>query len=73
MPVVVMDPVVQGPGALGRALVGEAVGPFAQGALDEALGLAVGLGPVSTGELVANAVFKAGLGEVAGMEGGRLR
>ena len=34
--------------------VGEAVGPFAQKSLDEALGFAVGLGCVGPGEDVAD-------------------
>jgi len=39
MPVVVVDPVIEGGGSLGRVLVGRAVGPLAQRRLDEAFGL----------------------------------
>jgi len=69
VPVVVVDPGFKSLGALNRSLVGEAVGPFAQGALDEAFGLPVGLGPVGAGELVAHTEIKAGTRKVSGSEG----
>lgn len=55
VPVVVMLPLGQHHCPLGRVVVGDAVGPLAQCALDEALGLAVGLGPVGAGALVHDA------------------
>ena len=69
MPVVVMDPGVESVRALAGVLIGEAVSPFAQGGLDEALGLTVGLGPVGSGELVLQAQLLASLGKVLGAEG----
>ena len=52
VPVVVMDPAIEHLGALRGVVVRDAVGPFAQRRLDEALGLAIGLGPVGSGEAV---------------------
>ena len=52
-----------------RCRIGEAVGPFAQEGLDEALGLAVGLGRVGSGEDVADAQPSQRLGEAAGAVG----
>ena len=69
MPVVMMDPGLEGRGTLAGVLIGEAVGPFSQGRLDEPLGLAVGLGPIGTGEFVFDAQLLARLGEVLGAEG----
>ena len=42
MPVVVMQPLVEHAGAFVGVSIDEGVGPFSQGRLDEALGLAVG-------------------------------
>ena len=44
MPVVVVEPGVEMGGAVWGGKVGAGVGPFAEGSLDEALGLAVGRG-----------------------------
>ena len=65
VPVVVMLPAGQGASSLTGVLVGPAVGPLAQGRLDEALGLAVGLWSVGAGELVRDAELGTGAGEVA--------
>lgn len=65
MAVVVMLPVSQGCGALSGVLIRPAVGPLAQGRLNEPLGLAVGLGTVGPSEAVADAQINAGLAEVA--------
>ena len=64
MPVVMMVPAAKCLRAFGRVLVSEAVGPLAKRRLDEALGLAVGLRPVWSGEAMAHAEFLAGPGEV---------
>ena len=42
MPVVVVQPVVEGAGTLLRVGIGPCVGPFAQAGLHQAFGLAVG-------------------------------
>src|SRR5271165_1781561 len=49
MPVVAVEPSGEFGGALVWGVVGAAVSPFAQAGLDEALGLAVGLGRVGLG------------------------
>ena len=69
MPVVVVDPVVQGFGALAGVLVGERVGPFAQRGLDEAFGLAVGLWAIGAREALRDAQLAAGLPEGPRAEG----
>jgi len=69
VPVVVVDPGIEGFGSVAGILVGEAIGPFSQCRLDEALGLAVGLGPVGAGELVLDAELTASGGEFARVEG----
>ena len=55
MPVVAMEPCGQLGGALVWAVIGLGVSPFPQGRLDEALGLAVGLGRVGLGADVVQA------------------
>ena len=55
MPIVAMQPDWQFGGATVGVSVGLGVGPFAQGGLDEALGLSVGLGRVGPGEDLAQA------------------
>ena len=60
MPVVAMEPVGQLGGALVRGLIGSCVGPFAKRGLDEALGLAVGLRCVGSGEDLAQTEARAG-------------
>ena len=52
MPVVVVEEGVKALGALVGVGVGVGVSPFAEGGLDEALGLAVGLWGVGAGEAV---------------------
>src|SRR6202048_5217685 len=68
VPVVVMRPEVEGGGAFGRALVGEAVGPLSERRLDEPLGLAVGLRAVRPGVAFGDAELAAGLYEGSGAE-----
>src|SRR4029434_520193 len=55
MPIVVMDPALEHVGTLRGMVIRDAVGPFTKRRLDEALGLAVGLRPVSTGEAMLKA------------------
>src|SRR5579871_5583421 len=62
--IVVGDPWLHGVASLGGGLVGAGVGPFAQGGLDKALGLAVGFWRVGPGADVPDPA----LGE-AGAEG----
>src|SRR3954470_3575218 len=70
MPVVSVQPDRQRSGAVIRGWVGLSVGPFAQGGLDEALGLAVRLGRIRLGPDVLEAEIAAGgaggLGAIAG-------
>src|SRR5690348_1773334 len=70
MPVVVMRPAIEHGGALPRVVVRDAICPFAQGRLNEPLGLTVGLGPVGTCEVVAQAELVASRSEAPGMKGG---
>ena len=63
VPVVVMDPAFKHEGALRGMVVRDTVSPFAKRRLDEALGLAVGLRPVGTGEAVLEAQGLAGGGK----------
>jgi hypothetical protein len=62
--IVAVQPGVDGPAALARAGIGSGVGPFAQGSLDEALGLAVGARRVGLGAQVAQAGISAGTTEI---------
>ena len=64
MPIVVMNPAIKHGGALRRMIVGDAVGPLAQRGLDEALGLAVSLGPVRPGKAVLEPQSLVGIGNV---------
>ena len=57
-------------GAVVAGVIGASVGPLAGDGLDEALGLAVGLGAVGSGEAVADAELEAGGGEEFGAVGG---
>ncbi len=66
MPIVVVEPGEQMVGALEGGAVGAGIGPFAEGGLDEALGLAVGARGVGAGEAVADAEAAASTTEVAG-------
>src|SRR3954463_6222909 len=70
MPVVSVQPERQRSGAVVRGWVGLSVGPFAQGGLDEALGLAVCLGRIRLGPDVLETEIAAGaaegLGAIAG-------
>ena len=51
-------------------VIGAGLGPFAGDGLDEALGLAIGLGAVRSGEAVFDAELEAGVGEEFGAIGG---
>ena len=62
--VVVVQPGVDGLAALAGAGIGSGVGPFAQGGLDEALGLAVGPGRVGPGAQMPEAGVGAGVAEI---------
>src|SRR5215213_2881949 len=64
--VVVGEPAWEGGGALGGGAVDRSVGPATRDGLDEALGLAVGAGPVGAGEQVSDLELVAGLGVSAG-------
>ena len=66
MPIVVVEPGEQMVGALEGGEVGAGIGPFAEGGLDEALGLAVGARSVGAGEVVADAEAAASATEVGG-------
>src|SRR5712691_2935723 len=66
MPVVMVQPAVQGGTARGRAGVGAAIGPLAQQRLDEALRLAVGARRVGPGAEMAELGALAGRGEDVG-------
>ncbi len=70
VPVVSVQPDRQRSGAVVRGWVGLSVGPFAQGGLDDALGLAVCLGRIGLGPDVLEAEITASgaedLGAVAG-------
>ena len=68
VPVVEVIPDGQGRSTFVGVLICAAVGPFAQGRLDEAFGLAVGLRPIGTGELLRNAQSQASLAEGGGVE-----
>ena len=57
MPVVVVDPVWQGLGAVSMGAVAEAVAPLAGHGLVEALDLAVGAGPVGLGRAMRDAAI----------------
>ncbi len=70
VPVVVVQPDVEVLGALLGRLVGACVGPFAQGGLDEALGLAVGARGVGAGVAMHEAEAAAEVLEGAGSVGG---
>src|SRR3954470_14093558 len=63
MPVVSVQPDRQRSGAVIRGWVGLSVGPFAQGGLDEALGLAVRLGRIRLGPDVLETELAAGRAE----------
>src|SRR5207253_5826410 len=63
MPVVMMIPARQHRRARGRMMVRDAVGPFAQRRLNEALGFAVGLRAIGAREAVVQAQLAAGGGE----------
>jgi hypothetical protein len=67
-----MRPPLEHHGAFGGALIGNAIRPFAQSGLDEALGLAVGLGPIVASEAVLEAEPAAGSGEALGAKGGAI-
>ena len=69
MPVVEVIPEGQDSAPLIRVEIGVTVGPFAQGGLDEALGLAIGLGAIGAGEFLADAQAATGDPEGVGAEG----
>ena len=63
MIVIVAEEVRKERGALVAGAVGASIGPLAGDGLDEALGLAVGLGAIGTSEAVFDAMLEAGRGE----------
>ena len=69
MVVAVVKPAIPPGLALLGVMVSKTVRPFAQGALDEALGLAMGLWAIGTGELVTDAQALAGRAEVPRTKG----
>src|SRR4051812_41819699 len=72
MPVVSVQPDRRRGGAVVRGWVGLNVGPFAQGGLDEALGLAVRLGRIRLGPDVLETEIAAGLAEGLGAIAGAI-
>src|SRR3954466_4765028 len=72
MPVVSVQPDRQRSGAVIRGWVGLSVGPFAQGGLDEALGLAVCLGRIGLGPDVLETEIAAGAAEGLGAKAGAI-
>lgn len=70
VPVVVVEPARQMLGAIGCGSKGSAIGPFAQGGLNEAFGLAIGLGSIGLSLNVFNAELPAGFGKELGAETG---
>src|SRR3954451_20367349 len=72
MPVVWVQPDRQRSGAVIRGGVGLSVGPFAQGGLDEALGLAVGLGRIGLGPDVLETEIATGRAEGLGAKAGAI-
>src|SRR3954465_12382767 len=72
MPVVSVQPDRQRSGAVVRGWVGLSVGPFAQGGLDEALGLAVRLGRIRLGPDVLETEIAAGAAEGLGAKAGAI-
>ena len=66
MPIIVVEPGAEMGGALRGGEVGAGIGPFSEGGLDEALGLAVGAGGVGRGEAVSDAEAAASAAEGAG-------
>jgi len=67
--VIVVKEVREEGGAVVAGVIGAGVGPLAGDGLDEALGLAVGLGTVGSCEAVADAELEAGGGEEFGTVG----
>src|SRR5882672_11522727 len=61
--IVVQEPGLQRRGAHFRLGIGADIGPFPQQGLDEAFGLAVGLGPIGSGSQVAQAQGAASVAE----------
>src|SRR3954447_15998113 len=72
MPVVSVQPDRQRSGSVIRGGVGLSVGPFAQGGLDEALGLAVCLGRIGLGPDVLETEIAAGAAEGLGAKAGAI-
>ena len=72
MPVVSMQPEGEFFGASIGGGIGLGVGPFAQSGLDEALGLAIGLGGVRFGAEVFEPEIAAGVAEVEGSIAGAI-
>src|SRR4029079_14369438 len=72
MPVVSVQPERPRRGAVIRGWIGLSVGPFAQGSLDKALGLAVCLGRIRLGPGVLEAELAAGRAEGFGAIAGTI-
>ena len=67
--VVVMEVEGEAGGAVVTGVVGAGISPLASEGLDEAFGLAVGLGAIGTSEEMADAQLVAGSGEEFGTVG----
>ena len=72
MPVVTVKPLRELVGAMSGSIKGGSIGPLAQGRLDEALSLAIGLGGVGTGANVFDAQPTAGASKGQGVEAGAI-
>lgn len=69
MPVVLVDPWSEMLLALGGVLIGAGIGPFSQGGLDEAFGVAIGAWGIGSGASVLESEMLAGIGEGIGAIG----
>ena len=72
MPVIVVEEGMEALGALRGMGVGVGVSPLAEGGLDEALGLAIGLGSIGAGEAVLEAESGDGLAHGVGAVAGAI-
>ena len=70
VPVVEVSPRPEEGKSFSGVLIEASVGPFADGGLDEAFGLAVSAGSVDAGANVFEIEFAAGLGEAVGIKAG---
>jgi len=70
MEIIVVEVEREEGGAVEAGVIGTSISPFAGESLDETFGLAIGLGPVGTGEAMLEAELVAGMGEEFGAIGG---